>query len=107
MELINLTTAEEKIQLLTDSKYKVELISIVITQVKNEIESYINKSYSDTMENILIDMVIFKLNRRGAEGISTQSYSGASETFTSDYPLHISRQLDRLRLSGRKKWGIL
>lgn len=100
-------TTIEKIQLLTNNS-KEDLISLMIDKAKAEIESYINKTYvDDTMENVLIDMVVIKLNRRGAEGISSQSYSGTSESFESEYPAYVLRQLDRLKFSGRKRWGLI
>ena len=100
-------TAIEKIQLLTNNS-NTALISLMVDKAKAEIESYINKEYVETtMENVLVDMVIVKLNRRGAEGISSQSYSGTSESFESEYPAYIIRQLERLKLSGRKRWGLV
>lgn len=100
-------TTIEKIQLLTNNS-KEDLISLMIDKAKAEIESYVNKTYvDDTMENVLIDMVVIKLNRRGAEGISSQSYSGTSESFESEYPAYVLRQLDRLKFSGRKRWGLI
>lgn len=73
------------------------LINLLIDKTKIEICSYCKTNYIASMENLVADIVIFKLNVIGTEGISAQSYNGVSETYTNDYPIHIKMQLNNFR----------
>ena len=96
MELI------EQVKLLTNNTNE-QLISLLLEKAKAEICSYLNMEYSQTFDNITVDIAILKLNRLGAEGLSSQSYSGVSENYIEEYPPYIINQLNRYK----KKWGIL
>ena len=74
-------TDETLINLLID-KTKVELLDIAkLTE------------YDDSLDNVLVDMVVVKLNRKGNEGLASFSASGMSENYIDDYPDHVRRQL--------------
>ena len=96
MELI------EQVKLLTNNTNE-QLISLVLEKAKAEICSYLNMDFSQAFDNITVDIAILKLNRLGAEGLSSQSYSGVSENYIEEYPPYIINQLNRYK----KKWGIL
>ncbi len=86
-------TPLEKIKALTpytdDAK-----ISIYIEMVQEEIKEICRlDEYSSDMDNILVDMVIVKLNRSGNEGIANISMSGISETYLTEYPFYITNRL--------------
>lgn len=69
------------IQLLID---KTQLELLEITKLEE---------YDAALDNVLEDIVVVKLNRRGNEGLSSFGVSGMSESFIDDYPDHIRRQL--------------
>ena len=80
-----------------------DTLSVLIAQSKSEICNYLNTSYDTKYDYLCIDMVIYRYNRLGSEGMTAQSYSGASETYLSEYPDYVIRQLN----SFKKKWGAL
>lgn len=85
-------TPLEQIKILTNSTDD-NLISLLIDKTKAELEDITKIEYEDSLENVLVDMVVVKLNRKGNEGIGSFSASGMSESYLDDYPDHIRRQL--------------
>ena len=86
------------------------LISLLIDKTKIEISDYTKISFDESntsMVNVLTDIVVIKLNRFGTEGLSSQSYSGVSESYINEYPQSIIKQLDSIKYSSSKRWGIL
>lgn len=89
----------EKIKLcLTNNTYTDELINLFIEDTTKEIKIYCNREDIDTeLESVIRRIVIIKLNRMNSEGISSQSYSGVSESFIDGYPQDIISILNRKR----------
>lgn len=79
------------------------LISLMLDKAKAEIESYLNLDYDTKYDNIAVDIAVLKISRLGSEGLSSQSFSGASESYVEGFPQEIKMQLDRFK----KKWGAL
>lgn len=79
------------------------LVSLILDKAKREIEAITGQEYSSKFDNLAVDMAVIKINRLGTEGIASQGYSGASESFLEDYPPYIKNQLDRFR----KKYGLI
>lgn len=78
-------------------------INILIEEAKNEIVDYCNlDKYDEKLDFIMQKMVRHKFNRLGNEGISSQSYSGVSESYTADYEPSIYKALNRHRRLSRK-----
>jgi hypothetical protein len=50
-------------------------------------------------------MTIYKFNRAGTEGLSAETYSGISYTYTSDYPDYILSALDTIKKTQKGKGG--
>lgn len=73
------------------------LINLLIDKTKQEIIMYCNTDYVNAMDNLIADIVCYKLNTLGTDGISSQSYNGVSESYTSDYPIYIKNQLNTFR----------
>lgn len=78
-----------------------DLIKLIIEKAKIEVEFHTKKLYDSTMDNVIEDMVIVKLNKLGNEGIASTSASGMSDNYLDDYPISIIRQLNSLK--GRVK----
>lgn len=81
--------------------YSDELIQLLCTQTLAEIETYTAREF-DLSTNIEIKsiverLVIIKLNRMATEGLESQSFSGASESYLDGYPADILAVLNRKR----------
>lgn len=89
----------EKIKLcLTNNTYTDELINLFIEDTTKEIKIYCNREDIDTeLESVIRRIVIIKLNRINSEGLSSQSFSGVSESFIDGYPQDIIAVLNRKR----------
>lgn len=90
----------EEIKLLlgdSASNYPDALIALVIKQTVAEVEDYCQRELDATLEFMVERLVIIKLNRINTEGLSSQSFSGVSETYIDDYPADILKVLNRKR----------
>lgn len=89
----------EKIKIcLTNNTYTDDLINLFIDDTTKEVKIYCNREDIDTeLESIIRKIVIIKLNRMNSEGLSSQSYSGVSESFIDGYPQDIISVLNRKR----------
>ncbi|MDY3777684.1 MAG: phage head-tail connector protein [Candidatus Onthovivens sp.] len=89
----------EKIKIcLTNNTYTDNLINLFIDDTTKEVKIYCNREDIDVeLESIIRKIVIIKLNRINSEGLSSQSYSGVSESFIDGYPQDIIAVLNRKR----------
>jgi len=93
-----------QISLLNNVNFDIsDVLYTLIDQCKNEICSYLNTVYDVKYDYVCIDMVVCRYNRLGSEGMASQNYSGSSETYLTEYPDYVMRQLN----SFKKKWGAL
>jgi hypothetical protein len=88
-------TPLEKIKALTpytdDAK-----INIYIEMVQDELKEICKLDvYITELDNVLVDMVIVKLNKAGNEGVANISMSGISETYLDEYPKWITNRLKK------------
>ena len=89
----------EKIKIcLTNNTYTDDLINLFIDDTTKEVKIYCNREDIDVeLESIIRKIVIIKLNRMNSEGLSSQSFSGVSESFIDGYPQDIIAILNRKR----------
>lgn len=89
----------EKIKIcLTNNIYTDDLINLFIDDTTKEVKIYCNREDIDVeLESIIRRIVIIKLNRMNSEGLSSQSFSGVSESFIDGYPQDIISVLNRKR----------
>ena len=89
----------EKIKIcLTNNTYTDDLINLFIEDTTKEVKIYCNREDIDTeLESVIRRIVIIKLNRMNSEGLSSQSYSGVSESFIDGYPQDIISVLNHKR----------
>lgn len=77
---------------------KVELLELLIDRCE---EDLLNECYIDEVpkraENVLVQMVMWHYNQLGGEGLASQSYSGQSESYLTDYPANLKRSMHRFR----------
>lgn len=79
------------------SNYPDALIALVYKQALLEVESYCRRKADAELEMVAQQIAILKLNKQGAEGLTSQSYSGVSEAYTDGYPAELQAILDRKR----------
>lgn len=73
------------------------LINLLINKTQTELEILISKTYDIEWDNVCGDMVVFKLNRRHNEGLSSMSVNGLSEVYLETYPRYIIKQINKLK----------
>ena len=88
---------ENILKLLNRSDVDESLIKLLIRECTFEATQYThNKNISD-LQAIIEQMVVYRFNLLGAEGLNSESYSGVSYNYTTDYPESILRLLKSKR----------
>lgn len=77
---------------LTDNS-KDDLLTILIDVAIDEAMAYTHRECVEGLETSIIQMVVYKYNRIGTEGVDNESYSGVSFAYSTDYPESIMRSL--------------
>ena len=79
------------------------LIEALINETKEEVVNYCNlNEYDNKLDFIVKKIVRYKFNRLGYEGLTSQNYSGVSESYTADYEPSIYKALNKHRRLSRK-----
>lgn len=81
---------------ITDNS-KDALLNLLINQCTDEALDYTHRDDACDLESVIEQMVVYKYNRLGTEGLSSESYSGISYSYEKDYPVPIQRMLKRYR----------
>jgi len=90
-------TPTENIQTLTGFADTAK-IDVLILLTKKEIETYTKRIYDTlTMDSLLVEMVIYKVQKLGNEATKSLIYNDTTQSFLTDYPAYIIRQLDELK----------
>lgn len=79
------------------SNFSDEQIGLALKRSLAEIEGYCRCKIDYELEMCAAEIAVIKLNRMNSEGLASQSYSGMSESYLSDYPAHIKNVLNRKR----------
>lgn len=79
------------------SNFSDALIALKHKQTQLEVETYCKRELDLELEMIAEEITVIKLNRLGTEGLSSQSYSGVSESYIDGYPESIMRILNAKR----------
>lgn len=72
---------------------KDELLSLLIDAAIEEVVNYTHNNNTAGLESTICLMVVYKYNRSLNEGIDSESYSGVSFNYATDYPESIMRVL--------------
>lgn len=86
-----------KLLLGVTSTDKDKLIKLLINLATEDARTISRRQNVTELESIIIQMVVFNYNRLGTEGLDSESYSGVSYSYSSDYPENILRNLKRFR----------
>ena len=90
-------TPTENIQTLTGFNDTAK-INVLIELTQQEITNYTKREYNAlTMSNILVEMVIFKIEKLNNSATKSLTYNDTTQTFLTDYNKPILRQLDELK----------
>lgn len=81
----------------TASNYTDAQISLAYRMAVSEVEEYCKRDMDETLELVAMQIAKIKLNRLSTEGLSSQSFSGVSETYIDGYPSEIVAVLNRKR----------
>ena len=79
------------------SNYPDALINLCLKQAMAEVEDYCGRSLDVSLEMVAQKIAVIKLNRIHTEGVSSQSYSGVSESYIDGYPADILAILNKKR----------
>lgn len=96
LELLKLELGADETQEPLLQRYIDKAINKVMNFTKRD-KAYVEKE----LQNQVIDLAIIFYNRKGTEGLKSQSYSGVSETYVEDIPNEIKRDLYAHRLLKR------
>lgn len=88
IELLKLELGADETQEPLLQRYIDKAINKVMNFTKRD-KAYVEKE----LQNQVIDLAIIIYNRKGTEGLKSQSYSGVSETYVEDIPIEIKRDL--------------
>lgn len=81
----------------TSSNYTDAQIELYYQMALTEIEEYCKREVDKTLEVIAKRIAVINLNRINSEGLSSQSYSGVSESYINGYPSDIVAILNSKR----------
>lgn len=77
---------------------KVELLELLIEQsMDNFMAICCIDEVPEKAQSVIVQMVLWHYNQRGAEGLNSQSYSGMNESYAADYPAPLKRSIHRFR----------
>lgn len=79
------------------ANYSDAQISLCLKMALAEVQAYCNRELDLELEIVAQRIAIIKLNKLNAEGLSSQSYSGVSESYIDGYPTDIMAVLKRKR----------
>lgn len=79
------------------SNYTDEQIELAYKRASLEVEAYCMREIDIELEMIVEEITVIKLVRMNTEGLTSQSYSGVSESYLDGYPQHIKNILNRKR----------
>ena len=79
------------------SNFNDDLIALCYKYALNDVENYCRRDADLTMEMCADRLAVIRLNRLHSEGLSSQSYSGVSESYIDGFPADIKAILDNKR----------
>ena len=90
-------TQLEQLKILTNETNE-DLLNLLIEKAIKEVELYTKKSFDvEKMGNVVVDMVVEKLNKRNNEGILSFNINGISENIKDGYSKVVLAQLNNLK----------
>lgn len=81
----------------TQDEELINLLNLLIMQTEEEVLDFTHRDCILGMENLIVQMVVYRYNALGTENLKGESYSGLSYSYICDYPENILRMLKRYR----------
>lgn len=91
------TTASIKVIIGSPANNKDDVIAYLISGAEDFVKYYCNIYDVTGMDNVITKMVLEDFNRNGNDGLSSQSFSGISESYNQDYSAQIYKVLNKHR----------
>ena len=63
-----------------------ELLNLLIDVATDEALTYTRREDAALLDTAIIQMCVYKYNRRETEGVDSENYSGVSFVYATDYP---------------------
>lgn len=82
-----------KIILGINDSSKDELLTLLVEQAIDEVIKYTHDNCTAGLETTICRMVVYNYNRLATEGVNSESFSGVSYNYSTDYPENIMRVL--------------
>lgn len=93
-----------KVLLNIDDKEQDSLFDIIINHTSNHLELLLGKEIPSRLEFIIVEVSIVRFNRRGAEGMDSESIEGHRTTFNNNdfrqYHSIIEMEKNRAKVGG-------
>ena len=86
-----------KLLLSISSTEKDNLLTLLIQQAEDEAKDFTHREDVCELQSTIERMVVYNYNRIGTEGLNSESCSGTSYNYASDYPEQILKMLKRYR----------
>ena len=81
---------------------KDDLLETLIEMCKDFAANYCGAEYVQQMDNAVVQMVVYRYGKLGTEGMTSESYNGASFSYADDYPAEVYKALDNVKRICRK-----
>lgn len=72
---------------------KDSLLTELIAQCSANALAFTHLASTDSLEEVILEMAVYRYNLLGSEGLSREDYSGVSYSYKYDYPDYILAQL--------------
>ena len=82
-----------KLLLNINNDSKDALLQLLIQQAEDEAKDFTHREDVCELQSTIERMVVYNYNRIGTEGLNSESYSGTSYNYTTDYPEQILKML--------------
>ena len=76
---------------------KDDLLRVLLDDAAQEVVNYTHNYQLDKLENVIIQVAIWRYNKLGSEGLDSENYSGVSFNYSADYPDVLKKQLQAYR----------
>lgn len=91
--------ANIKLLLGESAEGKDDLIQLLIFKAQDDARLITGVKDLILTDSLIEDMVVYRFNRLGTEGLNSESYSGITYNYESNYPDYILTKLDALKKS--------
>lgn len=76
---------------------KDELLRILLDYAEEEVVNYTHNYDLEKLQNVIIQVAVWRYNKMGSEGLDSENYSGVSFNYSASYPDMLMRQLQSYR----------